>query len=147
MFLKENNRELGEVIEVNGDIATVRIGANKNCEKCGLCKKVSPTEMVLQAYIEGNVTEGDRVFVNFRPGTVVKSAFILYILPLFGLISGYFTGRGLGLLFRFEIKGELLPALTSLMFLFLTFIPVKIYDRKKQKDHRFKPFVTPERTI
>jgi len=145
MLEKKDDVEQGEVIAVHGETVTVRIGASKNCEKCHLCKRVSPTEMVLQARFEGDIDVGDRVVVNFRPGTVVKSALILYILPLIGLVAGYFAGQGLSSFFGLKINGELFSAATAIVFMLLSFIPIKLYDRKKREDPRFKPFVTPGR--
>jgi positive regulator of sigma E activity len=38
-------------------------------------------------------------------------------------------------------REELLPALLSLTFLFATFVPIRIYDRKKKEDSRFQVYI------
>jgi len=140
LFVKGINGEKGEVISVHGNKANVKIKANESCEKCGICKKVSDTEMVIDAFVEGNVKEGEIVNIAIRPGIIVKSAFILYIFPLIGLIFGYYLGKFINSSF-FKLEGELFSAFFSIIFLFLSFIPIKIYDRIKQNDKKFKVYI------
>lgn len=146
MFIRGISGEEGEVVAVHGDSATVKIKANDSCVKCKLCKRVSPTEMVVEALTERPVHEGERVTIAIRPGIVFKSAVILYILPLVGMVIGYYTGKSLLLLLHLSVKGELFPAVVSFLFLFLSFIPIRIYDRKKQQDRRFRVYITDRTT-
>ena len=141
MFIKGINGEEGEVIAVHGDSVTVKIKSNKACDKCRLCERVSPTEMVVDALTTNPVKNGALVKISIRPGTIVKSATVLYILPLFGLVFGYYIGKALGPAISPRVEGELFPAILSLVFLFATFLPIRIYDRKKQKDSRFKIYI------
>jgi sigma-E factor negative regulatory protein RseC len=142
MFIKGISGEEGEVIEVRGDTATVKIQANKACEKCHVCKRVSATEMIVEAFATRPVSRGEKVTLHIHPGTIVKSAAILYIFPLFGLIIGYYCGKFLLSLLNIGIKGELIPAVFSLVFLFLSFVPIRMYDRSRQKDSRFRVFIS-----
>jgi positive regulator of sigma E activity len=138
MFIEGLQGEEGEVVAVKGHKATVKIAANKSCEKCGLCTKISSTEMVLEAYVDKPVSTGDHVTLSIRPGIIISSATILYIFPLLSLVAGYFVGK---FLFKSIVIGnmkELLPALTSFVFLFLAFIPIRFYDKKKRNDRRFQ---------
>ena len=141
MFGKGVHGEEGEVTAVHGDRATVKIKASKGCERCGLCTRISDTEMAVEAYTLKQVHIGDHVELGFRPGIIVQSAFILYLIPLIMLVLGYYTGR---LLFRgLTVQGreELFPALTSLVFLFASFIPIRFYDRRKRGDKRFRVYI------
>ncbi|KKL55023.1 hypothetical protein LCGC14_2259530, partial [marine sediment metagenome] len=47
MVIKGISEEEGEVIAVHGDSATIKIKSNKACDKCHLCERVSPAEMVV----------------------------------------------------------------------------------------------------
>lgn len=141
MFIKGINGEEGEVIAVHGDSATVKIQANKACKKCNLCEQVSSTEMVVDAFMKNPVKKGDKVTLSIQPGTIVKSAAILYILPLFGLIFGYYLGKFAGSLLHLRLKGELLPAAVAIVSLFVSFIPIRAYDRRKAKDSRFRVYI------
>ena len=142
MFIKGISGEEGEVVAVHGNKAAVKIKANKSCKKCHLCKRISSTEMIVDAFMQRPVSKGERVVIAIRPGTIVKSAVILYILPLMGLIIGYYFGKFISAFFHIRVKGELFPACIALIFLFLSFIPIHIYDRKKQNDSRFRVFIT-----
>ena len=138
MFIEGLQGEEGEIIAVRGHRATVKIASNKSCEKCGLCTKISSTEMVVDAHVDKPVSTGDRVTLSIRPGIIVTSATILYIFPLLSLVVGYFVGKYLFKQVGIGNMDELLPALTSLVFLFLAFIPIRFYDRKKRNDRRFQ---------
>lgn len=142
MFVKGIDGERGEVISIQGEKATVKIQANESCEKCGLCERVSSTEMIVEAIMEQPVKEGERVVLSLRPGTIVKSAVILYIVPLFGLIIGYYIGQLLNSILNLGLKGELFPALMAILFLFVCFIPIRMFDKKKQKDSRYQVYLS-----
>ncbi len=141
MFIRGVNQEEGEVVAVHGQKATVKIAANKACERCQLCEKVSSTEMLVDAFCKIPVRKGERVILSVRPGTIVKSATILYILPILGLVLGYYFARFLNTALKLGLKGELFPALLSIIFLFSFFVPIHIYDKKKQKDKRFRVYI------
>jgi sigma-E factor negative regulatory protein RseC len=141
MFGKGVHGEVGEVTDVYGNRATVKIGTSKGCERCGLCTPISDTEMAVQAYTRGPVQIGDQVVLGFRPGVIVQSAFILYLIPLIALVVGYYVGK---LLFPggwLPGREELLPALTSLVFLFVSFVPIRYYDKRKEEDKRFRVYI------
>jgi positive regulator of sigma E activity len=141
MFGKGVHGEQGVIEALHGNRATVRITAGKGCERCRLCTRISDTEMVIEAYTLKPVEVGDRVILGFRPGIIVQSAFILYLIPLAGLVIGYYAGT---FVFRSLVlpgREELLPALMSLVFLFVSFIPIRLYDKKKERDRRFRVYI------
>jgi sigma-E factor negative regulatory protein RseC len=141
MFIKGISGEEGVVVSVAGDTATVKIAANKSCEKCGICKRVSSSEMIVDAYMSRPVFKGEKVVVAIKPGTIVKSATILYILPLVALVAGYYVGKFAASALDLSIKGELFPAALSFVFLFLSFIPIRLYDRRKRSDSNFRFYI------
>ena len=141
MFEKGVHGEKGEVTAVHGETATVKISANKGCVRCGLCSRISDTEMAVEAYALKPVQVGDQVEIGFQPGVIVQSAFILYLIPLMGLVLGYYVGRILFHGLAVPGREELFPALTSLVFLFASFIPIVFYDRKKRGDRRFRVYI------
>ena len=141
MFGKGVHGEQGEVTALHGNRATVKIQAGKSCERCRLCTPISDSEMIIEAFFSSQVQIGDRVVLGFRPGVIVQSAFVLYLIPLISLILGYFVGKLLFNPWVIPGKEELFPALTSLVFLFASFIPIRLYDRKKEKDKRFRVYI------
>jgi len=144
VFVKGVDGEEGEVVAINGNRATVRIQANESCEKCGLCRKISSNTMELDAYSTRPLTEGEKVRLAIRPGIIVQSAFILYLLPLIWLVAGYYFGKFLNSFLSLRLQGELFPALLSMLFLFASFFPIHMYDKKKRNDNKFKVFVVSE---
>lgn len=147
MFIDGVNGERGEVIRADGERVTVVLKAGKACEKCRLCTQVSETEMTVEAYADRPVSVGDRVALFLSPLIVVKSAFILYLVPLLFLVAGYFLGREL--FSRLGVSGgegreEMFPALFSLIFLFLSFFPIRLYDKKRRKDRRYRVRAVPQ---
>ena len=141
MFIKGIDQEQGEVIAVHDGSATIRIPAGKSCDRCRLCEKISATEMVVEALTQLPLKEGEKVILSVHPGDIIKSASILYIIPLFGLVGGYYFARFLGKTFAIGFSGELFPALISILFLFLCFIPIRLYDVKRRKQKRFQVYV------
>ena len=141
MFGKGVHGEEGEVTALHGNRATVRIQAGKGCERCRLCTPISDTEMIVEASYSSRVRIGDHVVLGFRPGIIVQSAFILYLIPLVSLILGYYAGKFLFRPWIITGKEELFPALTSLVFLFVSFVPIRLYDRMKEKDKRFRVYI------
>jgi positive regulator of sigma E activity len=141
MFIKGIDQEQGEVVAVHDGSATIKIAAGKSCDRCKLCEKISSTEMVVEALTQIPLKEGEKVILSVKPGDIIKSAGILYIIPLFGLIVGYYFARFLDKSLTLGFSGELYPALISIVFLFLCFVPIRIYDTKRQKQKRLQVFV------
>ncbi len=141
MFSSSVHGEEGEVTSIQGNKAIVKIQATKGCERCRLCTRISDTEMTIQANTIKPVNIGDRVILGFRPGIIIQSAFILYLLPLIALVVGYYVGKFLINSLSMNGREELIPALLSLTFLFATFVPIRFYDRKKKEDRRFQVYI------
>jgi positive regulator of sigma E activity len=141
MFIKGIDQEQGEVIAVHDGSATIKIQAGKGCERCGICEKISATEMVVEACTHVPLKKGEKVILSVHPGDIIKSASILYIIPLFGLVIGYYFARLIEKMFAISFSGELFPALISIVFLFLCFVPIRLYDVKRRKQKRFQVYV------
>ena len=141
MFIKGIDQEEGEVVAVHKKSATVSVRSNKNCDSCKICKRVSADQMVVEALTERSVKVGEKVVLGVRPGVIVKSAAILYIFPLFGLIAGYYAARFIGNAAGLGLEGELVPALCSIAALFFCFLPIWIWDRRRRKQNRYQVYV------
>jgi sigma-E factor negative regulatory protein RseC len=132
--------EYGEVVEVHGDTAKVKLGAKQACAHCGICAKASNSsnEMVVDAYASEPVKKGDKVVLVMGDGMIIKSAFIVYMVPLIALIAGYYLGKQLMEALNVALKGELFPALFGFFLLALSFLAIRWYDRRKKEDSRFR---------
>jgi sigma-E factor negative regulatory protein RseC len=132
--------EYGEVIEVRGNTAKVKLGAKQACAHCGVCAKIgnSPNEMLVEAYAGEPVEKGDKVALVIGNGMILKSAFVVYMVPLIALIAGYYIGKQLLEAISVTLKGELFPALFGLFLVGLSFFAIRWYDRRKKNDSRFR---------
>ena len=92
---------------------------------------------MIDALITKPVQVGDRVSLSFEPGMVVKSALILYLLPLVAFFIGYYIGTLLINTFSFLPDEEIVAALFAFAFLLASFFPIYLYDKRKAKDKRF----------
>jgi sigma-E factor negative regulatory protein RseC len=84
------------------------------------------------------VEKGDRVVLSMGNGMILKSAFIVYMVPLIALIAGYYIGKALMDLFNYKGNSELFPALFGFFLLFLSFMAIRWFDRKKRDDKRYR---------
>ena len=142
MKIKSISGEKGVVKEINGNRVKVLLPFSKGCEKCGLCKRISDSSMEVEVYAKGDIHKGEKVKIYINPKAVIVSSLMVYIFPLLFMVAGYFIGRVVGNLLN--VKGELLPAAFSFLFLFSSFIPVHIFDRIKSRDNKFKIYAVPE---
>jgi len=130
--------EVGEVVEVRGNIARVKIEGKKACAHCGVCTRISDNEMTVEAYADEPVKKGDRVVLSMGNGMILKSAFIVYMVPLIALIAGYYLGKELMGLLNYGGKSELFPALSGFFLLFLSFMAIRWFDRRKRDDKQYR---------
>jgi sigma-E factor negative regulatory protein RseC len=132
--------EYGEVVEVHGSTARVKLGARQACAHCGICAKAgdSSKEMLVDAYASEPLKKGDRVVLVMGSGVILKSAFVVYMVPLVALIAGYYLGKELADALSITLKGELFPALSGFFLLALSFLVIRWYDRRKKNDTRFR---------
>jgi sigma-E factor negative regulatory protein RseC len=91
-------QEKGLVTSITEDgWAQVETDRNDACSHCGSCR-VSfgcNSEMTIKALNRAGAGVGDLVSIHLSSGTIMKSAAILYLIPVAGLISGAFMGEGL----------------------------------------------------
>ena len=129
---------MGEVVEVRGNTARVKIDGKKACAHCGVCTRISDNEMTVEAYADEPVKKGDRVVLVMGNGMILKSAFIVYMVPLIALIAGYYLGKELMGLLNYGGKSELFPALSGFFLLFLSFMAIRWFDRRKRDDKQYR---------
>jgi len=134
--------EEGEVIAVEGKQAKVRIKCSPACDSCSshkTCGLLGEGEMVLTALNSVGASRGERVRVSLKVEGEVKASFILYLVPLVGLVAGALIGYYTQFLGDKDISG----AVFSLLFVALTFIGIKYYAHIKYSgDQSYNPIIT-----
>ncbi|MEW6327969.1 MAG: SoxR reducing system RseC family protein [Thermodesulfobacteriota bacterium] len=134
--------EEGEVIAVEGNRAKVRIKRSPACDSCSTretCGLLGEGETVLTALNTVGASKGQRVRVSLKVEGEVKASFILYLVPLAGLVAGALIGYHSRVLGDKDISG----AVFSLLFVVLTFIGIRYYAHIKYTgDQSYNPIIT-----
>lgn len=120
-------REEGIVTATEDGIATVLIKRKSACgDNCATCKATcSAGERSVAAKNDLGAKIGDRVSVEMDTGKILKTAFLVYILPLFVFFASYMIGD------KFFNNQEIAMC-TALIPAALVFCVLMIYDRKKK---------------
>jgi len=124
-------RESALVVKLKGNGAEVKVVRGSHCGRCNLCQQWGERDYRLEVSSAGNVRVGDWVEVELEPSQVVSYSFLLFILPIIGLIVGYFWPDVFPFLKHFASQEF------RILFAFLTLISVfgglHLYDRTLRK--------------
>ena len=136
-------QEKGLVTSITEDgWAQVETDRNDACSHCGSCRVSfgSNSEMTIKAINRAGAGVGDLVSMHLSSGTIMKSAAILYLIPVAGLISGAFMGVDLSE--RLPISETAAIALLSLLGFILGFIITAFISRRMSARRTLSPIIT-----
>lgn len=138
-------KEEGTVIDIVPEGALVRIKRTDACHGCpsaGICHMGGSGEREVLARNPFGARKGERVEIEINDGLLLKASFIIYMLPLFGLLMGALLGRWIinffGLPFN-ENTGAVLGGLTCLL---VVFILIKIITGGSCYMKKYQPTIT-----
>jgi len=119
----------GVVVEIDGDTAKVRVSRHGDCSGCGSCP--GDQAMTLDASNGLGASQGQRVLVELPEEGLVKSAFVVFALPLLALFAGAGLGYGAASFLGraplvFEILGAAVLFAASLAY-------IRLFDRAAAK--------------
>lgn len=125
--------EKGRVVKVESGMAQVEMERTSACARCGICLQSSGDKPILYVKDSLGARPGDEVLVSTESKQILKTAFLIYLFPLVGLIGGYFLGRAIS---GKEIAGIIFAGLGFFATLFLLYQ----YDKRlrAQKSTRAK---------
>ncbi|HML35153.1 SoxR reducing system RseC family protein [Sporomusa sphaeroides] len=128
----------GIVIEVQGGAAKVKTTRHNDCENCGACPGNSA--IVISANNALGAKLGQRVAIEVKEVNILKSAFIVYILPLIAIFVGALAGDSLygdlGIsAMAARIAGGILAFILSVWY-------IKYVDNKARADKKAEPVIT-----
>ena len=129
--------EKAVVLEVKDKEAKVKIERSKSCRGCGLCFLNPGGMMITEVEDPIGVKVGDRVKVELPDKDFLKAAFILYLVPIFGLIIGAFIGSNFN-----SQKTGILGIFGGFIGLALSFVFIHYYDRKIGSQKSLTPRIT-----
>jgi len=116
-------REEGVIVGIEGERARVRIERSDACSRCRVCVPMGDGLMVIEAKNTRGAVVGERVSIEVDESRHLRAAFMVYILPLIGLIAGYVTGTALA-------GSEKVGFLCGVGMLIVVFAVLHWYDRK-----------------
>jgi sigma-E factor negative regulatory protein RseC len=133
-----HGQQEGVVIGVKDGMAQVKTSRHNDCENCGACPGNSA--MVLDAQNPVGAKPGQRVIVEVKEVNMLKSAFIVYLLPLIavfvGAILGGFLAEKLGTASLWlQVSGGFLAFLCSILY-------IKYTDRNARSNVKMQPTIT-----
>ncbi|MGI6394948.1 MAG: SoxR reducing system RseC family protein [bacterium] len=120
----------GKVINIEDDIAFVKIEVKSACSGCHaktLCSSSEIAEKTVEALISEELSIGDEVVVEMDMALGFKAVVFAFIIPFFILVGVIFAVYSLT---RSEIKSAII-AIGSLFPYYLTLFVFKKYFKKK----------------
>lgn len=120
--------ETGQVIKINGNFAQVEMQRHPACANCGLCTMGVGDKMLITAANTARAKVADRVKVTISGTVVLKSAFLVYIVPLIALLVGFVIGN--------YLAGEIYGVACGVIGVVLSLIGLHFYDQKLKKENK-----------
>ena len=136
--------EYGRVIALEGGYAkveTVRTSSCQSCEaksSCGqgsIAKVVGQKSCVISALNSLSLQVGDEVVLGLEESTLVKSALLVYLLPLVLMIGGA------GVFQWLYGANDLVTAFGGVIGFLSGFVLVSLYNHQHKNDEDFQPVV------
>jgi sigma-E factor negative regulatory protein RseC len=137
--------EFGTIIELKDQqIAVVQCMKHSACHHCpssGSCQLGDDNEsMLVEALNQAGGKLNDRVKVVTTTKNFLQSSFLLYIVPIIGLLIGAYLGQLIGDSNPTAIDPSLLSALTGVVFLVFTFLEIRFFTRRLKRE-KFMPTI------
>jgi sigma-E factor negative regulatory protein RseC len=127
--------EKAVVVEVKGRSVRLEIERNSACKTCQTCSSGQGRAMFIMVKNEVGAKKGDRVNLEINSTSVLRGAFLIYLLPSLGLI--------LGTLLTSQVTGSVvMEALGSIAGFTISIILVCFYLRKIELKGSFIPRIT-----
>ena len=137
-------REEGVVIDTYGEFAKVEARRSASCEGCAskdTCKPNSNTSMIIEVINPINARVGDRICFEVEASALLKSTFVIYLMPVIFLLIGAWAGGKIAKIYPLFKREEILSVISgSLFFLVSVFILISL-NRYFSKNKRYKPMI------
>lgn len=124
--------EIGQVIAVEKDLATVKFEQKSACGKCNICHNNNDGSNNIELTNNSGAKVGDFVEVAISSKRITQSALIIFGIPLVTMLLG------ISIAYFMDWK-ELYLALTGIGALILGFVAVIIIDKLIAKKKSFNP--------
>lgn len=134
--------EQGIVERIKRNSALIKVAKSSACNHCTSKDSCSVPDknMVIEVKNSLNAKVGDLVEVSVPEGTFIVLSLMIYIFPVAALMAGAFLGNYLSTLL--ETDPSLTAIITGALFLFASFVILKLIDRKKDTRDKYIPHMT-----
>jgi sigma-E factor negative regulatory protein RseC len=119
--------EYGVVVENDGNKARVKMGRHLDCSNCGSCS--GDASLIIDALNPIGAKTGDSVVLQLDDSNIVKSAFIVYMLPVLFTAFGWGLGFSASLLFGFSVLSQLAG---GVIFFLLSVFYIIRFDKSRR---------------
>lgn len=126
------------VVGIEGDQVRLRYLRHSACKNCGACSLMGEGEQEVLLPNDLDLQVGDRVEVGMRNDHFLQASLLLYGVPLIFLLLGYLAGEGLMRIWRFTGHEEVGGVVGGLLFLFLSYKGINLYDRGLQDSDQYQ---------
>lgn len=137
---------IGTVKEVKGETAVVHLRRHLSCENCGRCGGLLGAEDRRDHYVEVlnpiGAEKGESVLIEIGDRQALFIAFLLYLVPLIGLVVGIVLGLKGASLLGWESYRELAAAGAGFLLMGLIFVLISLWDRRVKRSGRYRPVIT-----
>jgi len=90
------DHQIGIVKEINDGKVFLAFQRSEACGKCGACGVLTKTHEMVMTIPDDDYHVGDKVLVSIETRYFMLSAFLLYVVPLIGLLAGIIISSALG---------------------------------------------------
>ncbi|HYE80785.1 MAG TPA: SoxR reducing system RseC family protein [Clostridia bacterium] len=136
-------KEIGKVIKVEEDQATIMIRRGTACGECGACQVGrEKLEMMMTADNSVGAQVGDEVEIDLENMNFMTAMLIAYGFPLIALIAGIFGGYyGMLALGLNDSTAQALGAILGLVALAASYAVIRYKEESIKKLRKFKPVI------
>lgn len=141
-------REIGKVVKLEGNQATISITRGTACGECGKCQVGrDKLEMVMTADNDVGAQVGDEVEIELENMNFMTAVTIAYGFPLLALAAGIFGGYYGSLALGAENNtAQAIGVVLGLAALAVSYVIIKFKDESIKKMKKFKPVIIGIRT-
>ncbi len=143
--------QYGQVVDLTGEQkALVKVRQHLSCENCGRCGAGTffgdPGKRRLENLVEVlnpiGAGKGQLVRLEAKPSELLLAAFLLYIVPLMGLLAGLFAGRHVAIIQGLSGSPDLWGAGIGVVVMVSIFLVLRAKDGQFSRGNRFKAVIT-----
>lgn len=129
--------EQGLVIEVNNDVAKIKVGRHSDCKNCGACP--GSDSIIISANNKIGAKPGERVSFEVKEANFLGATFIVFILPLIALFIGVMLGEVIGKSMGLSIP--MFQVIGGIIALVLSIIIIRKVDKNAKLNKKSLPVI------